>query len=186
MDFTVFYISAFTAQFAPPSFGMGGMADDQSARIVDIVYYSMYWFAIAEIYYIGGYVTHKYGISVSGIIVKLKGPRIYKQVAAISFIVIIVMPIMVLDNNWYYGGKFTATNAVYSIVMGEAKEFSDEWHERIDVLTDPNEKSVVFKPLKAHPKLLFYSDMDADSDYEWSNLPMRCYYDKDYLSVQYE
>lgn len=172
--FFIFTLLLFTAQFTPPIYGMGGMTDEGSSRIVDIIYYSCYWFFIANIYYIGGYVTHKYGVSVKRVIDIMHNKRTF-GVVSIAVIFVMCMPVLNVEPN------MTSASAAYSLFTNDAKGFADEWNERFDQLERKDLLIIEFKPLIHRPKLLFYDEIG--SDYEWSNLPMCKYYDKDDIVI---
>lgn len=174
----------FTCQFTPPLYGMRSMTDSGSARIVNIIYFGYYWLVAANIYYIGGFVTRKYNLSVSGVIKKLHKPKVFAA-AALAFTLFMCIPVCSYDGDTYKGGKLTTSSAVYSLSTGEARDFLNQWNERFDALKDPDRQNIVFKPITCNPKLLFYGDLTGDSDFEWSNLPMRLCYDKQSVVVDW-
>lgn len=167
----------FVSQFTPPLYGMGDMNEASSARIVNIIYFSYYWLIAANIYYIWGYVSHKHGVSVKAILTKLKKPKALMS-ATLLIAVLMFMLTFTFDGNIYNGLKFTSPNAIQSLLLGQTQDFNRQWEERFEMLHDDDLKNVVFEPITSTPKLLYYGDLTGDSEYEWSNLPMKLYYNK--------
>ena len=57
----------FTAQFTPPLYGMNSIGSD-GARLLNIIYYSYFWFLIADVFYVSGYLVKKYGYNPNRVI----------------------------------------------------------------------------------------------------------------------
>lgn len=167
----------FTSQFTPPLYGMGDMNDAGSARIVNIIYFSYYWLVAANVYYIGGYIIRKHNVSVQSAMLKHSRPNISKKAYLLLAVFALIMT-FTFDGEIYNGWKLTTPNAVQSLILEEPQNFFGQWKERFDMLNDASSADLVFKPISYTPKLLYYGDLTDDSEYEWSNLPIKLYYGK--------
>ncbi len=193
LPFVFFSFCIFTAQFTPPVYGMGSIGgsgllsspNDGALRILNIIYYSYFWLIIANVYYISGYFSHKYGVSSEKALNHLKNRKIF-ILACVLLVCVSFTP--VLDESrdaTKRGGSCAFTNAVYSLRSGEAKQFDKENNERHEILTDDSIKDVEFYPFSVNPKLLFYGDLTQDREFMWSNKPMREYFDKNYVITRW-
>ena len=165
--------------------GLLSSPNDGALRILNIIYYLYFWLIIANVYYISGYFSHKYGVSSEKTLNHLKNRKIF-ILACVLLVCVSLTP--VLDESrdaTKRGGSCAFTNAVYSLRSGEAKQFDKENNERYEILTDDSIKDVEFYPFSVNPKLLFYGDLTQDREFMWSNKPMREYFDKNYVITRW-
>ncbi|MDO4332405.1 MAG: DUF6056 family protein [Eubacteriales bacterium] len=79
---------------------------------------------------------------------------------------------------------YTSVSAVRSLVNGEAAQYYEENMQRLALYTDPERKDVTVAPLKAHPYLIFTTDVGNEgSEGYWINLALKDYYKLDSITV---
>lgn len=175
----------FTAQFTPPLYGMNSIGSD-GARLLNIIYYSYFWFLIADVFYVSGYLVKKYGYNPNRVIRGMEKRKAFAMLCVVLLFVA-VMPMLdnVLETRQWKGDGCAASSAVYSLVSGEAEQYDKENDDRYRILTDETVRIAEFKPFSVHPKLLFYGDLTQDPDWMWSNRPMREYFNKESVTVRW-
>lgn len=188
----VFLFLVFASQFAPPIYGMGEMgtgiepANSGYARILNIIYYSYFFFAVTALYYVSGSISKKYGDFTKPIFSFLK-----KRTGVITVSIIILVAIYTPaaasagDMIGFNGGNVAGFNAIHSLATGEAEIYHKDNLSRYKELTDESKTIIEFSPFSTRPKLIFYGDLTQDPDYMWSNAPMRDYFHKESVIVRW-
>lgn len=83
-----------------------------------------------------------------------------------------------------WGGRtLTAVSAVNSLRSGEAKQYRQEYEERLLLLEDPSQKEVYLTPFSVVPYLLYFGDV-SDKTEDWVNIDVAEYYNKDIVGLQ--
>lgn len=83
-----------------------------------------------------------------------------------------------------WGGRtLTTVSAVQSLRSGEAKQYLKEYEERLILLEDSNLKEVYLKPFSSAPYLLFFGDVQEDTE-DWVNKSIANYYGKEVVGRQ--
>ena len=179
--FLFFSFCFFTAQFTPP---VWGYSTPGSGRIFNIYFFSYFWFVLSNIFYFCGYISKKKKFNIDAVFAHLKKPRTL-ACASVLLVIMLAIPLTLDLNDWdtWDRKKFTSVNAVYSLVTGDAQQYDREYKERLAVYHDDSVQQVEFQPFTKTPPLLFYGDMTQDADFQWSNKPLREYYDKEYVIV---
>ncbi|WP_029232801.1 DUF6056 family protein [Butyrivibrio sp. VCB2006] len=72
---------------------------------------------------------------------------------------------------------FSATSACYDIASGNAGTYRQESMERLSVLTDDSVSDAVLDEYTVKPSMLFFSDVEEDTDF-WINIVVARYYHK--------
>lgn len=170
----------FTTQFTPTVYAWGGIGEQ---RIMNIIFYSYLIMIAADLFYFGGYLARKTNFEPQKAIdfVKTK-----KNFACIVALCIIVVAFTAIDDKKYNGSGLTTSSAVYSLLSGEAQQYDKENNERLAVLKNKEITDVEFQPFSEKPHCLFYGDLTQDPDYMWSNKPMKQYFDKDSVIVDFD
>lgn len=173
----------FTTQFTPTVYAWGGLGDK---RIINIIFYFYLLLILANLFYLGGFVTQKYGYKPQKSIEFIKKTRNFVAVIALSLVVIIFAAFNNKKHpDWYDGTGLASASAIHSLYTGEAQQYDKENNERIKILTDKSIHNVTFEPLSVTPYCLHYGDLTQDPDFMWSNKPMREYFDKNYVVVNW-
>ncbi|MEG2321875.1 MAG: DUF6056 family protein [Bacilli bacterium] len=174
----------FAACFTPPCYAMGSFGAD---RILNIIYFSYYWFLIINTFYFIGWLKNK----------KIKFidtsyDKIMKSKKSCCYLLILTgfflfLPLTSIEDLTTWQGKpYTSINAIYSLTTSEASRYNQECLKRIESFQNKELKNVVLNPFTVHPYSLYYSDLTGDKDYQWSNDPIRKYYDKESVIVNWD
>ena len=102
---------------------------------------------------------------------KSKSEGIQSAILLVCFIVFSVLSC--LDNVKTYVG----TEALYSLISGEAKQYEMENKARLERLSDPMVEDVRLDRFQATPYLLLFQDLSPDPN-EWVNTVVAEYYEK--------
>lgn len=182
----IFLFLFFAAQFTPPIYGMGHMgtgiepATSGNARILNIIYYSYFYFTVISVYYISGSIIRKKGDFTKPIfdfVKTISGKTVISLIVSVAILLPTVAPRGEMCD--YRGGGTAFTAAMYSLLSGEAGKWDEENNARYALLTDTEVNCVEFTPFSVQPELLFYGDLTQDPDWMWSNKPMREYFEKE-------
>lgn len=183
----------FAAQFSPTCYGMASYGEE---RVLNIIYFSYYWLVFLNIFYYAGWINQKLQRHLcveNPLLLVFTQIKKRKAVAAALLLVLLFLPItqdaeVVSQGKFHYKEAFqsyTSASAAYSLLTGEAEQYDKEYEERLVILEDPSVKSPVFTPYTAPPYVLYYGDLTEDPAYEWSNEPMRRYYNKESIIVDW-
>ncbi len=80
------------------------------------------------------------------------------------------------------GSTVTTVNAIQSLRSGEAKQYREDYKERLMILEDPTVKEVYLEPFSATPYLLFFGDVVEDTE-DWLNQSVAEYFDKEVVGL---
>ncbi len=87
--------------------------------------------------------------------------------------------------HFWGGSTVTTVSAVESLRSGSAAQYYAEYQERMRLLRDESLKEVYLEPLSQKPYLLYYDDIEADTD-DWINNIMEQFYDKEIVGLNLE
>lgn len=79
----------------------------------------------------------------------------------------------------------TTTRAIRCLSSGDAAAYEAEYRERMDLLTDPSVKVVVFHPYTVQADLLYVGDFTGDPKHP-TNQRIAAYFDKESVCVEWE
>lgn len=83
-----------------------------------------------------------------------------------------------------WGGQtLTTVSAVHSLRHGEAKQYRQEYEERLLLLENSDSKEAYLKHFSVKPYLLYFGDIVEDTE-DWVNKAIATYYDKDIVGLQ--
>ena len=159
--FTIISICIYAAQFTPPLYAQGFAP----GRLLNIIYYSIYWLVLLNLAYWIGYINTKIDIEKH-----LKSIN-YKK---IIIFVIIILGLISISLDFKITNIYTAMN---SLVSGEAEQYDKEIQARMKVYEDDKIKNVEFDELTVKPRLLFFSDIKEDEN-NWENQQAALFYNK--------
>lgn len=81
------------------------------------------------------------------------------------------------------GSTVTTVSAIRSLRSGEAKQYRQDYEERLVLLEDPSIKEIFLEPFSATPYLLFFGDVVEDTE-DWVNQAVAAYFDKDVVGLK--
>lgn len=79
--------------------------------------------------------------------------------------------------------EITSYRAYRNWRQGWAKQYAEEWEERLEVLHDDSVGEASFAPLSVYPEMLLYTDLQDEDGYVWVNEACAEYYGKDAVRV---
>lgn len=158
----------FSAQDVPPWYAMNYCGDP---RLVNIIYYSMIFLLMFDLFYLLGYITKRTKFDM--------GKYISKRNTAIfcSVLIIFAAAIHILNS----ASVSTDEYAVKSLISGEAERYHEEYEERLNVIANSGD-SVVLKEYSVKPHILFCGDAGEDPKH-WVNIDMADWYNKEEIIV---
>lgn len=162
---TIITYGIFAAQLTPVLYAQGG---NFPLRLLCIVYYSMYWLIIINVFYWLGYICNKIEIT--------ETKNDYKY----CYIIIILIGILAISVNYKKANSYIAFK---SIQTGEAKIYKEQMDERIKMYKDENIKNVEVERLKERPRLLVNSDLTYDPN-NWINEAVKDFYNKESVKLK--
>jgi len=80
-------------------------------------------------------------------------------------------------------GNYSVFGACYYLFNGEAKQFHDQYEERLEVLKNSEETDIVFEPYAVKPWFLINSDISSDAGEE-PNAAIAKYYGKNSVRIR--
>ena len=80
------------------------------------------------------------------------------------------------------GSTVTSLSAIDDLRSGTARQYYEEYQERLEILEDDSKKEVYLKPFSVKPYLLFFTDIEDDAD-DWVNGAMAQYYGKEKVKL---
>lgn len=83
------------------------------------------------------------------------------------------------------GSTVTTVSAIRSLRSGEAKQYRQDYEERLVLLEDPSAREVYLEPFSATPYLLFFGDVVEDTE-DWVNQAVAEYFGKDIVGLDSE
>ncbi|MCM1567864.1 MAG: DUF6056 family protein [Roseburia sp.] len=91
--------------------------------------------------------------------------------------------LLLLSLSVWGGSTVTSYSAFCSLRRGEAEKYYEEQQERLAILEDTSVKEAYLKPFSCAPYVLFFTDIDTDSD-NWLNKSMAHYFGKDMVAFE--
>lgn len=164
------------AGFTPSLYAQGAV---QAGRLQDTVYYILILLLYVSVFYITGWIYHRYLKRQDR--EKHKTELTYrakKWVLALLIVWVLgSLPYMKIDTGIYIG-----TDALYAIASGKAAQYRETNERRLEILAG-EEKQVILPKFTNVPELLQFEDIYPNPQ-EWLNTAMAVYYKKE--SVQRE
>lgn len=175
--FYVFFLSycIFAAMFTPTLFATSSEGPDRCKNVMRVVLYLLVFFNLAND--CGWLSQRKKNGMFCRILEEIE--KNYAGWLAVTLVLLGTVFILPADKNTY-----TSVSAVRSLVNGEAAQYYEENMKRLVLYTDPEVKDVTVMPLKAHPYLIFTTDVGNEgSEGYWINLALKDYYELDSITV---
>lgn len=165
-------------------------------RLINLVYYSYYFFLVSNLYYWIGWGMRKFGdrsaffrkLSLSDGLAKnsLLEPVWMEKDSRVALISVILLGISLLGCMKIYGLQSTnSTSAMLSIVKGEAAQYRLENEERWKLLDDESLTELELDDFTVKPYVLYHDDITEDPD-DWRNTTVKGFFHKDYLKLRVE
>ena len=116
--------------------------------------------------------------------------RLYYGVCSLLLCVAIIGNIKIQESEEEKGkvrieGLPITAQAVYSFITGEAKSYSEEVNQRVQLYENEKIKKLRVKAFENHPYLLYHSDITKDKK-NWRNQHVSKYYNKKYVVLMSE
>ena len=167
---TMLSFGLFSSQFVPTLYAQSFIGP---FRLQNIIWYSVWIFALFNILYWLGWVKNTINKSIgNNSIHKIIDDALGKKVIGYYLIIGIIYIVFMFD----YGFMGTTSiSAVKSLRNGEAKIYYDEYVERQEIISASNTKDVVVPPYSVKPNLLFFDDIYSDSK-DWRNIDTARFY----------
>ena len=162
-------------------------------RLINLVYYSYYFFLTTNLCYWMGWGIEKYGKKEQysqddngqG---ESRKDAVWKNgnQSILPLGAVLVLGILLLGCMKVYGLQSTnSTSALLSIVKGEAKQYRLENEERWKLLSDENLTELELNDFTVKPYVLYHDDITDDPD-DWRNTTVKGFFHKDYLKLRVE
>ncbi len=166
--------AVFSASFTPGLYAMGHLSD---GRMLNIIYYSYYWFIGINIFYWIGWFRLKILNNF-----KEKKPLSFEKEKRIAIIVLVVIfgGLIIVDH-----ANFLSYYTAKSLINGEAQTYDKEFRERLKLYNDDNIKDVITKPFSVYPKALYFDDITTDPN-DWRNQSVAWRYNKTSVGLTQE
>lgn len=150
-------------------------------RLINLVYYSYYFFLVSNLYYWIGWAMRKYRDH-NG----TTEPVWKKRGSMATLILVIFLGVGLLGCMKLYGLQSTnSTSALLSIVKGEAAQYRLENEERWKLLDDESLTELELDDFTVKPYVLYHDDITEDPD-DWRNTTVKGFFHKDYLKLRVE
>lgn len=161
---TIITYGIFSAQLTPVLYAQNASFPP---RLLCIVYYSMYWLVIINIFYWLGYINNKIEIT--------EDKNSYRY----CYIIILLIGIICVTYNYKSSNSYIA---IKSIQTGEAIRYKEQMEERIKKYKDKNIQDVEVEKIREKPYLLFISDLTENPE-DWLNGLVRDFYSKNSVKI---
>lgn len=139
-----------------------------AGRIYNVIFLTYLILIMLNLVYLYGWYWKKYG---SGKKVEEKDLLLWHIASAIGAIFCFLIIAGVTPD------AFTSASAAKSLLNGEAQAYRAQEQERVAILEDASIENAELKEFQNKPYLLFYEDIEADTD-NWKNVRMSSYYRK--------
>ena len=141
-------------------------------RLINLVYYSYYFFLASNLLYWLGWGMRKC--------------RETNQNGWSVLTAVLVMGIALLGCMKIYGLQSTnSTSALLSIIKGEAAQYRLENEERWNLLSDESLTELEVSDFTVKPYVLYHDDIVEDPD-DWRNATVKGFFHKEYLKLRVE
>ena len=91
--------------------------------------------------------------------------------------------VLVLGLSVWGGSTLTSVSAWKSLKNGEAKQYYEEYQERLEILEDTTIEEAVLEPFSVKPYVLFFGDIVEDSA-DWVNYSVADYFGKKSVALK--
>lgn len=81
------------------------------------------------------------------------------------------------------GSTLTSVSAYHSLRNGDARQYYEEYQQRLVLLQDPSVKEVYLEPFSVKPYVLFFGDVVGDTQ-DWVNKSVAEYFHKDVVGLK--
>lgn len=150
--------------YAQASFGEG--------RVENVSFFIWLLITYMILVYLSGWIVHKGECKVIASDELSQKMKFFVLIFGAFFVVLTIVCVR-KDTTIFIG-----TDALYSLVTGEAKQYKIENEERLKILHDDNITEVVLPAFKATPSLLIFQDISSNPE-EWLNTVVAEYYHKE-------
>ncbi len=174
--FVLFSFCIVSANVTPPLYATGNI---DAPRIGSIMWAQFIVFAIINCLYITCWIRQRLAPATELNELKsftLNGSR---AIAAILVVTLIVSTMFIAVNPHYYSWS----SASYDLIRGNAQIYRAENQERLEILLDNGDDSVVLEEYSEKPALLYHEDIYVDEN-EWLNTAVARYYNKKNVSLK--
>lgn len=142
-------------------------------RLINLVYFSYYFFLAGNLLYWTGWAAHKYWKA--GLIAK-------KEIMALP--VVLCFFVMLLVSLKIYGLQSTSSSsALLSLAKGEAAEYLKENEGRWEIYTDDSVKNAEVEEFSIKPYVLYHDDITEDET-DWRNSTVAGFFGKDSIRLR--
>lgn len=137
-------------------------------RLINLVYFSYYFFLAGNLLYWTGWAAHKYGKV--GLIAKRE---IMTLPVLLCFFALLLVSLKI------YGLQSTSSSsALLSLAKGEAAEYLEENKLRWEIYTDDTIKDATVEDFSVKPYVLYHDDI-AEDETDWRNYTVASFFGKD-------
>lgn len=175
--FSTLTFCIFSAQFTPSLFAQGTVGE---GRLLNIIYYSYYWFMILNIYYWLGWIRCK--LKTEKILTKNSYKNLLPMIRKYRLSTMLFLIITACVIGLYTKEDYSTYKAYKILKDGSAKQYSEEYKARIKIL-ESETKNVVLKEFSVKPEPLFYSEITTDPKH-WLNVPIKEIYNKESVVLE--
>ncbi len=166
-------ITLIAVQFTPNSYAQNGMGP---GRAHNIIFYSFVLLLAATVFYICGWLSRNLFSKKETESAKSR----FLQVQPLYITAVSVLATAVLLSAKADTKKLTGVSALLSIKSGEASSYSAEVDDRMEILNNPQIRNAVLKPIKNRPYVLFWSDLQNDTEAKY----YKQYFEKDSVRLE--
>lgn len=162
----------FSAEFTPTLYSASNIGE---GRLWNIMYISYLLFCIMVIYYVIGFIRAR--IIEDKIKDKNVCIKIIELIKKYSFFIIIIIVGFISISCYFNRVEITSYNTYRILKNGEAKQYDEEYKERLKLLEDNNIENVEFKRLSVYPYPIVFAEFSKDPK-SWRNVPIQEIYNK--------
>lgn len=162
----------FSAEFTPTLYSASNIGE---GRLWNIMYISYLLFCIMVIYYVIGFIRAR--IIEDKIKDKNVCIKIIELIKKYNFFIIIIIVGFISISCYFNRGEITSYNTYIILKNGEAKQYDEEYKERLKLLEDNNIENVEFKRLSVYPYPIVFSEFSRNPK-SWLNVPIQKIYNK--------
>lgn len=175
--FVTFAYCIFAAEFTPTLFAQSGLGE---GRLWNIMYISMLLLIGISMYYVIGYLRNK--LINQKVVAKEFDQSISKFIKTSSITIFIIFIAIILPNLILLKNNLTSYQTFKILYNGQAKQYDEEYNERLKILHNKKIKNVEFKEFSNYPVPIFYSEFSEDKN-SWLNTPAAEIYNKNYIKL---
>lgn len=156
----VFSVAWICVMYCPPLYAMGYLGE---GRLHNIVYYNFIILFLINIFYCAGWVVSKMDSKNESYVLGISMKWVY-----CTIVLVIGLLISRWDSTW-------GAEAVAEMKLGEPQLYSQQAHERNELLLNSGGHDVIVKEYSVRPETLFFDDITEDAD-DWRNASVRMFY----------